>query len=178
MRQISSVATIALIGMGLAGCTNETYSGGFRTWSGDPIHRTKTHGPEIEKDRIYESDQMYRQNVLYNLDFPRGLTPSQVVAKAQALVGAEMAPGSNTQDVDPRTGRRIVIRGRFGPIEEDMAWTVLANAIEMGSHNELLAYSETGFPWEKGKVLIYSEPTDEFVLLNKRQTQSQAKKKK
>lgn len=167
--RIARAALLLLAGLALPACFNETYPGGFRTWT-----------PEMPRSRAAALDKKYRENqVHYNLDLDengkrRAYTPSELAEKIRQVVHTDFhpyIPPTGIEDINPATGKPYKIQLGLGPIEKDMAWPVLANAFNMASHNQIRAISWTGLPWQRGKVVLLATPTPKFDMLTKKQTQ-------
>ena len=167
--RITRASLLLLAGLALPACFNQTYPGGFRTWT-----------PEMPHSRAAALDKKYRENqVHYNLDLDengkrRAYTPSELAEKIRQVVHTDFhpyIPPTGIEDINPATGKPYKIQLGLGPIEKDMAWPVLANAFNMASHNQIRAISWTGLPWQMGKVVLLATPTPKFDMLTKKQTQ-------
>lgn len=164
MRKSASFLAALIASSALTGCYNQQYPAGLQNWGPDPIHRGWRMGSNsgLEQRRAGEENAKYQKS-LVTMRFA-DMKPAEVARFAALVTGAVLVNQDDIKnerkvlgDDNPRSYR---ISAAFGPIEKDMLWPILANAIEMGSPNAAVALTETGLPWNIGRMALYVQRTD------------------
>lgn len=183
MRHTARILILAVAATALSGCWIVRYEHGLQDWSHETIHPGGVGKHRIEHARVWDIDRRYREKgTEYRL--AEVLSGSQLQGKRIGEAIGAIAEHHGTQvhrhsrwdnrfphqDVG---GKDIVLKARYGPVDDSMSWLILQNSIEMASPNGVKASLRLGWPWQRALIYIYAHRTGKYDVLNKEQTRGQ-----